>query len=459
MSKIIFYGFSNSASCDVVPSLRKQGLECLWFGQTNSHKTEKLDYFVESIKHFPVLPRTKGFNEIHSACFEKFAYFLNMSVREYGKYFEKNFFDMLDEFNIYFNFYSDIVSKHSVKAILFSYAPHNADAYVLYCMAKALDIPTIIFYSGTYFPNKLNYLFDLDDLGDISKVPALSKTALPELKPGVDQSLKRMDYAVNPFVILKPSEKWVDLKRSLKQNSFFWAFGSMLRHGKWTLEEAALAYTSYKRKKQFRADEKRAMTAEIPKEPFVYFPLHLQPELVTAVFAGKYFDQVSAVQQLRDFIPSDWRIVVKEHPYYQSEYQRGPGFYQRLLAIPNVVFIDKKTSSHTLIEGSEFVASVTGAAGYEAVCAGKKALYFGKSVFKSLAGSFTYSNELTFEAFQKATFTFEELKASYEPFSQALGDGILDTFLIAEFREFNQETNLKNIEYLIFELLKFKKIV
>jgi len=460
--KLLMYGFSNPVTDAVVPSLRKKGFQVTWFGLDEPGYNAAPDRFVGKFSKFSKtpLPMPNGFGEIHAKCFESIIYFLNICIRPYGRYFEKNLFDMIDEFNIYFNFYAQELSKNKVDAILFSYAPHDADAYVLYLLAKQLGIPTIIFYPGTYFPNKTNYLFDLNDLGDVTLVPKLSKTPVPPLKPGVNQKLERVDYAVNPYIVKQPNKNSVALKRWLKRHPLIWSYGSTLLHGKWTMEEFANAYTSFKRKTTFIRDEKRAMVSTLDLEaPYVYFPLHLQPELVTALYAGRYFDQISAIEQLAHFIPKHWKIVVKEHPYYQSEYQRGEGFYKRLLAIPNVIFIHKNTSSHSLIEHSEFVASITGAAGYEAVCAGKKSLYFGKSVFKSLAGSFTYSDTLTFDDFMKSTFTFDELKETYQPFSQALGDGIFDTFLAAEYGEFNKEKNTENIEYLILELLKYKSLL
>ncbi len=80
-------------------------------------------------------------------------------------------------------------------------------------------------------------------------------------------------------------------------------------------------------------------------------------------------------------------------------------------------------------------------------------------MFKSLAGSYTYSDTFNFEEFLSAKLSFEDLKASYSPFSNTLGDGVLDTFLAAEYGEFNKERNTENIVYLILELLKYKSIL
>lgn len=56
---------------------------------------------------------------------------------------------------------------------------------------------------------------------------------------------------------------------------------------------------------------------------FVYFPLHLQPEMATLPLGGRFNDQILAVECLRSLLSPDWNIIIKENPH-QTCYQRGP---------------------------------------------------------------------------------------------------------------------------------------
>ena len=48
------------------------------------------------------------------------------------------------------------------------------------------------------------------------------------------------------------------------------------------------------------------------EEKYVYFPLHLQPEMTTDVLGGAYTDQLLALEVLREIVPLEIPIYVKD---------------------------------------------------------------------------------------------------------------------------------------------------
>ncbi|MDC0966625.1 hypothetical protein OAS46_03050 [Alphaproteobacteria bacterium] len=119
---------------------------------------------------------------------------------------------------------------------------------------------------------------------------------------------------------------------------------------------------------------------------FVYFALHFEPERSTNPDGGLFHDQMIAIVKLRDLLPDDTLIYVKEHPsqFYNAEKGsrgRSPVFYNALDNIKGVQLVAANTNSLDLINNSVFVSTITGTAALEGAIMGKHALIFGDAWF------------------------------------------------------------------------------
>ena len=111
--------------------------------------------------------------------------------------------------------------------------------------------------------------------------------------------------------------------------------------------------------------------------------------MTTDVLGGKYVDQLLAIEKLRNMLPDDWYIYVKENPK-QKLYMRGRYFFERLSLIANVVFVDRTIDTYKLMESAQFVSTITGTAAWEAITGGKNALIFGRVWFDHFPGIFRF---------------------------------------------------------------------
>jgi hypothetical protein len=126
---------------------------------------------------------------------------------------------------------------------------------------------------------------------------------------------------------------------------------------------------------------------EMPRddEPFVYFPLHLNPEAATMVRAPGFVDQAAVIDLLAKNIPLSHKLYVKEHPKMIG--RRPKGFYARLCRNVNVRLINPLADSMELSRRADLVAVITGTAGWEAVLMGRPVLTLGESFFSHLGFS------------------------------------------------------------------------
>jgi hypothetical protein len=264
---------------------------------------------------------------------------------------------------------------------LFSNLPHEGVDHIIYTIAKHLEVPVIILTQSPTTP-QIFFLDDVRDYGTFSYMRSFPRQEMTRLKVSPPQAdelwyMRHINYA-----------KWgfrdeLDLRFKRLVSAFTPGFNRKL--------EQKLIH---------RGDQKRYVSTLRRMEqsspdysaPFVYFPLHFQPELTTSTNGDIYDDQLLALDILAQLIPDDWKIYVKENPK-QTANQRGQFFFPRLASIKKAELISRHEDSHKLIEKSRFVATITGTAAWESIRMGKPALCFGNSWFKEMPGIFQYNEQ------------------------------------------------------------------
>ncbi len=136
-------------------------------------------------------------------------------------------------------------------------------------------------------------------------------------------------------------------------------------------------------------------------DKFVYFGLHYEPERTTLPDGGVFHDQFLAILKLREFVPRNIKIYVKEHPsmFYDSLYGfrgRSPLFYRLLKNINNIEILGPNYKTLDLIKASVFTATITGTLGIESAILQKKSIIFGESWFSGCPNTFNWSDDLKY---------------------------------------------------------------
>jgi Capsule polysaccharide biosynthesis protein len=185
---------------------------------------------------------------------------------------------------------------------------------------------------------------------------------------------------------------------------------------------------------------------------FVYFPLQLQPEMTTSALGGPFKDQALAIESLARMLPEDVAIYVKENPK-QGAFQRGPMFFHRLRRIPNLVFMASHTSTHELTARCEFVASISGTVGWEAVRQGKPALVFGSTWYADLPGVHRWREGLRFEDIMAAPPDHDALERVVGQFLHHCHEGIVERHYKTLVPDFDEARNAEQVGAALHALL------
>lgn len=149
----------------------------------------------------------------------------------------------------------------------------------------------------------------------------------------------------------------------------------------------------FPRARQVTANELRQHSS-----PFVFFPLHLQPEMTTSALGGAlYDDQARVLEDLLQNLPDGWTILLKENPK-QDWRQRSTDFFLRCAADPRVFMLDRRINSKEVIKRCRVVATVSGTAGWEAVRMGKPVVIFGHAWYAGFSGIHRWSKQLSLDS-------------------------------------------------------------
>lgn len=120
------------------------------------------------------------------------------------------------------------------------------------------------------------------------------------------------------------------------------------------------------------------------EKPFIYFPLHFQPERSTLILSPYYTNQLELVENIAKSLPIDYTLLVKEHPKQGVMGWREIGFYKKIIKIPNVKLVHISTENEELINNSSIVITVTGTSGLEAAMAKKPSIILADLIYSDI---------------------------------------------------------------------------
>mgnify|MGYP001263698056 CR=1 FL=1 len=124
--------------------------------------------------------------------------------------------------------------------------------------------------------------------------------------------------------------------------------------------------------------------------PYIIFFMHFQPEATTMPNGSHYANQLFAIRELSLAAPSDWKILVREHPFtFENEFSpryRNEELYEAIDDMEGVQLMSLEYDPYILIDKSEAIATLTGTVGFQAICRGRPVITFGKAAYQGVHG-------------------------------------------------------------------------
>ena len=296
-------------------------------------------------------------------------------------------------------YWNGIITKLKPDVIIFPVAPHTVYDFVIYSLAKLLNIKTVMFET-TWVGDRLIVL------NDFVKGSIKLKESVENLQKSSD-SFDNLSNDIRSYYELQQNprnDSTPSYSRDWKQGySGINLFARKLRVVARAMRDGSIFNKIFSRIARKLKGDLKTEYLKLQIKPdfnykYIYVPLNYQPERTTSPQGGVFVDQLLMIEILSYSVPDDWVIYVKEHPtqwmprgtiYFSYRYR---GYYKSISKLKNVKIIPVGVDTYKAINNSQAVATVTGTAGWEAVLRSKPAVVFGYPWYQHCHGVFSVND-------------------------------------------------------------------
>ena len=449
---VLLHGFSDSIAYNIISNNNSVRL---WVRPGGSDNTNNEIY--NKIKNkFPII-KGRDFidgnfeKEIEYALPERvyrllykkaFHPFMRCHARRFRCPFNRHHFVFYEHaFMIFAQRCYQLIKKHRIETIAFAQIPHKGADVILYYLSHILNLKTALCLQNPGLKKDCYILISsIDDIGVY--INGMRKKSIPiNITPPQEK----------PFYTNRYRRKYLHAGKEITQ-SVAQAVASIItlrppssRRTHLDRVCRALARMKFLKTKSDKEISRTKIEKIMQQNSYVYAPLHLEPEMVIDVLGGRYREQTLFILKLREIVPSDVHIIVKENPA-QTTYARDRHFITSITSLKNVHYTKEDIDTFTLIRNSQAVAAVLGTAGWEALRFGKPVIIGGHAWYRPLPGVF-HIDEISWQAITEYVFDADRLATEVEKLSYYHRQGILANFsLYAKFLpDFDREQNAQRV--------------
>jgi len=295
-------------------------------------------------------------------------------------------------------YYEDLLDKHKPDFI-FGEGPHGMGMKILFEVSKKRDIPYFAI-QGSYFEDKIMFTY-----GRTSKLFALEyyynnyellrEEDLQTAKEVINTArlYKQLPYYQKRYgkkiTLLPKSKNTLKAFNVIRQSFAYWFYSRNSKNRICLLLEGksnplwgpfVLRFVKYNNYKYI----KEKCVKRNPKDNYMVYFDHFQPEATTSVLAPYYENQSNVIENIIKSLPGTLKLYIKEHSTDLGN--RGKSFYENLFYYPPARLIDPLSNSIELIENSQMVFTISGTVGLEAIMLNKPVGVFSDCYYSFFPG-------------------------------------------------------------------------
>jgi hypothetical protein len=331
-----------------------------------------------------------------------------------GESFTKN--EKLQHIRKLFTIWLNYLKNEKIDIFFCKCTPHQVYDYIIFICCKILNIK-VLFFNYTYFEN-LSFLNNDPD-NRIIRDELSSQTSIKNIRRYVLNKKKNINKLhkigapkyIKQNKLLEPTFTSFLMFLFIILKKFFY-FGLSLRLNKNCFYQFKKKNIKFSKKKYFTNLEfiyfkfkmlfvqynyikfyDSVAKNKIPKK-YIFFASNHQPEASSNSECGLFFyDQYKALKYLNENIPDEFKIIYKEHPSsfnpLKFGYQkRSLNYYKKISSLSKIIILDINYDTFDLIKKSNFVATVSGQIGFEALCKETSTIIFSKTWYSNFKNIF-----------------------------------------------------------------------
>lgn len=294
-------------------------------------------------------------------------------------------------------FYEEIIETNGVQAVM-AHHPDNIHSTLLFEMALSRPFECFLIFPDYYWSQETNFLMDSKYFTSSTFIDCYRRN-MDEYEKRVVPITKEIEEYIAHRTGADPAEKSKNLLprltfrknlvsslKVLGRRDLVFNFGKPdIIDGYGQVHFATSVKAWLHRSANLLANRySRVYSTEVPDGPFVYFPLQRVPEAAMLVRATSYLNQQGLAQAISASLPCGHKLVMKDHP--KSVGYFPPGYYRKLLELPNTVVLDPRFSNSRILDRASLVVTIGGTLGLQQLMSNKPVVMFGRKFYEILEG-------------------------------------------------------------------------